>query len=95
MEVALISNRVLVEREAIQEKTDGGIIIPEKARKQSRKGTVAGLGQERVLKGGKTCPFEVKEGDTVLFNASFGVELKIDERDLLVFKEEELLGIVE
>lgn len=94
MKVKPLGDKILVEVLEAEEKTKGGIVLPDTAKEKPQQGKIVAVGKGRVSDDGKTIAPEVKEGDVILFGKYSGTELKIDERDLLMLKEEDILGIV-
>ena len=94
MEVRPLHDRVLVKRSSEEEKSKGGIIIPETAKEKPIQGQVVAVGQGRVTEEGKIRPLDVKKGDRILFSKYAGTEIKIDGQDYLMMREEDVLGIV-
>jgi chaperonin GroES len=94
MKLVPLGDRVLVEILEAEEKTKGGIVLPDTAKEKPQQAKVVAIGKGRVSDDGKTISPEVKEGDTILFGKYSGTELKIDDRNLLMLKEEDILGIV-
>jgi chaperonin GroES len=90
-----LHDRVLVRRIEADEKTAGGIIIPDTAKEKPQQGEVIAVGQGHVNDKGDVRPLDVKAGDTVLFGKWSGTEVKIDGEDLLIMKESDILGIME
>jgi len=86
--------RVLVRRIEADEKTAGGIIIPDSAQEKPSEGEVVAVGPGAKGEDGKVTPLDVKEGDRVLFGKWGGTEVKIDGEDLLIMKESDIMGIV-
>jgi chaperonin GroES len=89
-----LHDRILVKRIAEEEKTKGGIIIPDTAKEKPHQGTVVAVGPGR-REDGKVVPLDVKAGDTVLFGKYAGTEIKIEGEEHLILREEDVLGIVE
>ena len=94
MKIRPLQDRIIVKRIEEEEKTKGGIIIPDSAKEKPMEGEVIAVGSGKVLDNGTKQAPEVKAGDRVLFGKYSGTELKVDERDLLMMKEEDILGIV-
>lgn len=94
MKVKPLHDRVLVERLEQEEKTAGGIIIPDTAKEKPQQGKVLAVGTG-AHHDGKVIPLDVKVGDVVLFAKWGGTEVKIDGKDLLVMKESDLIAIIE
>jgi chaperonin GroES len=90
-----LHDRVLVRRIDADEKTAGGIIIPDTAKEKPQRGEVIAVGAGTRTEDGKLTPLDVKAGDEVLFGKWSGTEVKIDGEDLLIMKESDILGIVE
>ncbi|MFH1116377.1 MAG: co-chaperone GroES [Pseudomonadota bacterium] len=88
-------DRILVERVESEEKTKGGIIVPDTAQEKPQQGKVIAVGQGKRLEDGKLIPLEVKAGDTILFGKYSGSEIKIEGNEYLILKEDEVLGLVE
>ncbi len=95
MKVKPLHDRVLVRRLEHEEKTAGGIIIPDTAKEKPQQGKVLAIGSGARDESGKVVPLDVKVGDTVLFAKWGGTEVKIDGEDLLVMKESDIIAIVE
>ncbi|MEK6637404.1 MAG: co-chaperone GroES [Pseudomonadota bacterium] len=89
-----LHDRVLVERVEAEEKTAGGIIIPDTAKEKPQEGKVVAVGTGTKSEDGKVTPLDVKAGDTILFGKWSGTEVKVDGKDLLIMKESDILGIV-
>lgn len=94
MKVKPLGDKVLVEVLEAEEMTKGGILLPDTAKEKPQQGKVVSVGKGKVTDDGKTVAPEVKEGDIVLYGKYSGTELKIDERNLLMLKEEDILGVV-
>ena len=88
-----INDRVVVKPAPAEEKTAGGIIIPDTAKEKPQKGEVVATGNGRVLDDGKTRPMEVKAGDKVLFSKYAGTDLKLGTDEFLMINETDVLGI--
>jgi len=89
-----LHDRVLVERIEAEEKTAGGIIIPDTAKEKPQEGKVIAVGTGTKSEDGKVTPLDVKAGDTILFGKWSGTEVKVDGKDLLIMKESDILGVV-
>ncbi|WP_126172122.1 co-chaperone GroES [Altericroceibacterium xinjiangense] len=89
-----LHDRVLVRRLEAEEKTAGGIIIPDSAKEKPSEGEIVSVGTGARSEDGKVTPLDVKAGDRVLFGKWSGTEVKIDGEDLLIMKESDILGIV-
>lgn len=90
-----LNDRVLVKRLESEEKTAGGLYIPDTAKEKPSKGEVVAVGPGKVADDGKKIAMTVKKGDSVLFNKYAGTEIKIDGIDHLVMREDDILGIIE
>ena len=90
-----LHDRVLVRRIDAEEKTAGGIIIPDTAKEKPQEGEVSAAGPGGRNEEGQLVPLDVKPGDRVLFGKWSGTEVKIDGKELLIMKESDLLGVVE
>jgi len=89
-----LHDRVLVKRLDSQEKVRGGIIIPDTAKEKPQEGEVVAVGEGRIDDTGKRLAMSVKKGDRILFGKYAGSEVRINEEDCLILKEDEILGIV-
>ena len=89
-----LDDRVVVEALPAEEKTKGGIVLPEAAKEKPQQGKVIAVGKGKVEKDGKVTPLDVKEGDTVLFGKYSGQEIKLDGEEYLIMREEEILGVL-
>jgi chaperonin GroES len=90
-----LHDRVLVERVESEEKTAGGIIIPDSAKEKPQEGKVIAVGTGTVKEDGSVRPLDVKKGDRILFGKWSGTEVKIDGKELLIMKESDIMGILE
>ena len=90
-----LHDRVLVRRIEADEKTAGGIIIPDTAKEKPQEGEIVSVGTGAKAEDGKVTPLEVKAGDRVLFGKWSGTEVKLDGEDVLIMKESDLLGVIE
>ncbi len=96
MKIRPLYDRVVVKRlEEEEEKTSGGIYIPDTAKEKPQKGEVIAVGQGKRLDDGKLVPLDVKVGDKVLFGKYAGNEVKIDGEECLIMREDEILGVLE
>ena len=93
LNVRPLHDRVLVRRMAEEEKTVGGIIIPDTAKEKPQRGEVVATGNGRVTEDGRVLPLEVKAGDKVLLSKYAGTELKLDGSEYLMIREEDVLGV--
>jgi chaperonin GroES len=95
MGIRPLHDRVLVEPLVAEEKTAGGIIIPDSAQEKPQEGKIVSVGSGARGEDGKTVALDVKKGDTVLYGKWSGTEVKIDGKDLLIMKESDIMGIIE
>ena len=89
-----LHDRVVVRRLESDEKTKGGIIIPDAAKEKPQEGEIVSVGSGTKAEDGKVTPLDVKAGDRVLFGKWSGTEVKVDGEDLLIMKESDILGIL-
>ena len=90
-----LHDRVLVRRIEAEEKTAGGIIIPDTAKEKPQEGEVIAVGPGARDESGKLVPLDVKVGDRILFGKWSGTEIKLDGKDLLIMKESDVMGVIE
>ena len=90
-----LHDKIIVQRVEEQEKSAGGIIIPDTAKEKPQQGKVIAVGTGILTKDGKTIPLQVKPGDMVLFSKYGGTEIKLLDEDYLVMREDDILGILE
>ena len=95
MKIRPLSDRLVVKRVAEEEKTKGGIIIPDSAKEKPVEGKVVAVGNGKKLEDGKVHPLDVKVGDRILFGKYNGTEIKLDGEEHLILREEDVLGILE
>ena len=95
MKIRPLYDRIIVRRVAEEEKTKGGIIIPDTAKDKPTEGEVVAAGKGRLTEDGKVIPMDVKKGDRILFSKYGGNEVKIDGVEYLIMREEDVLGIIE
>jgi chaperonin GroES len=88
-----LHDRILVRRMAEEDKTAGGLYIPDTAKEKPQKGEIIATGKGRVAEDGKVFPLEVKSGDKILFSKYAGTELKLDGQEYLMMREEDILGV--
>lgn len=94
MQVRPLHDRVLVKRHNEEERSKGGIIIPDTAKEKPIQGEIVAVGQGRIGDDGKVRPLDVKKGDKVLFGKYAGTEIKIDGEEFLMMREEDILGVL-
>jgi chaperonin GroES len=90
-----LADRILIRRVDKEEKTAGGIIIPDTAKEKPQEGEVVAVGTGKRLEDGKVVPLDVKVGDRILFGKYSGSDIKIDGEEHLILREDEVLGVVE
>lgn len=95
MKIRPLHDRIIVKRMEEEEKTKGGIIIPDTAKEKPFEGKVIAVGDGKVKEDGTKIPMEVKQGDKILFSKYAGSDVKIDGEDYLIMKEEDVLAIIE
>ena len=94
MKIKPLHDRVIVKRIEEEEKTKGGIIIPDSAKEKPAEGKIVAVGDGKVLEDGSRQPLEVKEGDRVLFGKYAGTEVKINGEEHLIMREDDIIAIV-
>jgi chaperonin GroES len=95
MNIRPLHDRLLIKRVAEEEKTKGGIIIPDTAKEKPIEGKVVAVGNGKILEDGTVRPLEVKKGDRILFGKYSGTEIKIEGEEHLILREDEVLGVIE
>jgi chaperonin GroES len=95
MKIKPLSDRVLVLRENEEQKSAGGIIIPDTAKEKPQRGKVVAVGSGKIDKDGKRIPLEVKAGDRILFGKYAGTEIKMDNVEHVFMREDDILSILE
>jgi len=95
MKIRPLQDRVIVKRLEEEEKTKGGIIIPDTAKEKPQEGKVIAVGKGKMTEDGKLIPLDVKVGDKILFGKYSGTEIKIEGEEHLIMREEDILGIIE
>jgi chaperonin GroES len=95
MKIRPLQDRIIVKRVKEEEKTKGGIIIPDTAKEKPIEGKVIAVGNGKVQEDGKVRPLDVKAGDTVLFSKYAGTDIKIDGEEHLIMREDDILGVIE
>ena len=94
LKIQPLADRVVVEPLEAEERTEGGILIPDTAKEKQQRGVVVAVGKGRTNEDGKVTPLEVKVSDHVLFGRYSGSEIKVAGTDYLIIKEEDILGII-
>ncbi|HSF56762.1 MAG TPA: co-chaperone GroES [Candidatus Binatia bacterium] len=95
MKIRPLQDRVIVKRIEEEEKTKGGLIIPDTAKEKPQEGKVVSVGKGKLNEDGKIMPLDVKVNDRVLFGKYSGTEINIDGEEHLIMREEDILGIIE
>jgi len=95
MKIRPLHDRIIVKRVEEEEKTKGGIIIPDTAKEKPMEGKVIAVGKGKILEDGKIQPLDVKVGDRVLFGKYSGTEVKIGGEEHLIMREDDILGVIE
>ncbi len=90
-----LSDKIVVKRLEAEEKTKGGIVLPDAAKEKPKEGKVFSIGQGKMLKDGTRAKFQVKKNDRIIFSSYAGTEVKIDGDELLIMSEDEVLAVVE
>ncbi len=95
MKLRPLQDRILVKRVEEEEKTKGGIIIPDTAKEKPAEGKVVAVGNGKLGDDGKRIPLEIKKGDRILFGKYSGTEVKVDNEEQLIMREDDVLAIIE
>lgn len=95
LDIQPLGDRVVIEREESEQKTPGGIVLPDTAKEKPKQGRVVSVGTGRQLKDGTVVPLSVKVGDRVVFSSYAGEEFKLGDRELLLMREEDILAVIE
>ena len=95
MKIRPLQDRVIVKRVEEEEKTKGGIIIPDTAKEKPMEGKVIAVGKGKIMENGKVHALDVKAGDRILFGKYSGTEVKIDGEEHLIMREDDILGVIE
>jgi chaperonin GroES len=95
MTVRPLHDRILIKRIEEKETVKGGIIIPDSAKEKPQEGQVIAVGNGKKTEDGKVIPLDVKAGDRILFGKYSGTEIKIDDQEYLILREDEVLGVLE
>jgi chaperonin GroES len=90
-----LQDRLIVERIENEEKTTSGLYIPDSAKEKPQQGRVLAVGKGKVREDGTVQPLDVREGDRILFGKYSGTEIKMDGNELLIMREEDVLGVIE
>ncbi|MFO0807991.1 MAG: co-chaperone GroES [Gemmataceae bacterium] len=95
MKVVPLNDKIVVKRLQADDKTAGGLILPDSAKEKPKQGKVLSLGDGKLLDSGKRAAFQVKEGDRVLFTSYGGQEVTVDGDEYLILTEEDILAVVD
>ena len=90
-----LNDKVLIKRLEAEEKTKGGIVLPDSAKEKPQKGTILAMGEGKLLKDGTRAKFQVAKGDKVLFASYAGTEIKVDGEDFMLMDESDVLAILD
>jgi chaperonin GroES len=90
-----LGERVVLQREASEEKTAGGIVLPDTAKDKPARGTIVSVGAGKLLENGQRSPLQVKVGDRVIFSSYAGETFKVDDEELLLMREDDILAVIE
>jgi chaperonin GroES len=95
MKVVPLNDKIVVKRLEAEDKTAGGILLPDTAKEKPRQGKISALGEGKLLDNGKRAAFQVKEGDRVLFSSYAGNEVTIDGEEYLIMTEDDILAVID
>jgi len=95
MKIRPLQDRILVKRLEEEERTKGGIIIPDTAKEKPSEGLVISVGKGKVLENGTQLPLDVKKNDRILFGKYAGTDIKIEGEEYLIMREDDVLGVIE
>jgi chaperonin GroES len=95
MKVVPLNDKIVVKRLEAEEKTAGGIVLPDAAKEKPKQGKILSLGDGKLLDNGKRASFQVKEGDRVLFTSYAGTEVTLDGDEYLIMTEDDILAVVD
>ncbi len=90
-----LGDKVLIKRLEAEEKTAGGIVLPDTAKEKPKQGKVIAVGDGKQLESGEKAPFQVKKGDTILFGSFAGTEVTVDGEEYLLMSEDDILAIID
>ena len=94
MNIKPLGDKIVVERLEAEEKTSGGIVLPDTAKEKPKEGKVIAVGEGKLLENGKRAKFQVKKGDSILFSSYAGTEVTVDGKEYLIMSEEDVLAVV-
>jgi len=95
MKVVPLNDKIVVKRLEAEDKTAGGILLPDAAKEKPKQGKILSLGDGKLLENGKRAKFQVKEGDRVLFTAYAGNEVNVDGEEYLIMSEDDILAVLD
>ncbi len=95
MKVVPLNDKLVVKRLEAEDKTAGGILLPDSAKEKPKQGKILSLGDGKLLENGKRASFQVKEGDRVLFSAYAGNEVNVDGEEYLIMSEDDILAVLD
>ena len=95
MKVVPLNDKIVVKRLEAEDKTAGGILLPDTAKEKPRQGKVVALGDGKLLDSGKRAAFQVKEGDRVLFSSYAGNEVQVNGEEYLIMSEDDILAVID
>lgn len=95
MKIRPLQDRIIVKRLEEEDTTKGGIIIPDTAKEKPSEGLVIAIGKGKVLENGKQLPLEVKKNDRILFGKYSGTDIKIEDEEYLIMREDDVLGVIQ
>ncbi len=95
IEIVPLEDRVLIKPLEEEEKTEGGIVLPDTAKEKPQKGEVVAVGDGKILEDGSTAPMTVKVGDLVIYGKYAGTEIKVEGEEYVIMRESEILAVVE
>ena len=95
MKLQPLGERVVIQREASQDKTAGGIVLPDAAKDKPARGTIVSVGDGKLLDNGRRNPLQIKVGDRVIFSSYAGETFKVDDEDLLLMREDDISAVIE
>lgn len=90
-----LNDKILIERSKAEEKTKGGIILPDGAKEKPKEGVIVAVGDGRFTDSGERVPFQVEKGDRVLFKSYSGTDVKLDGKEYILMSEEDILAVIE
>ncbi len=95
MKLKPLADRIVVSRLEAEEKTPGGIVLPDTAKEKPKQGKVVAVGEGKILENGQHQPVALKKGDRILFESFAGTEVKVEGKEFLIMREDDVLAIVE